>query len=114
MLLAHSRAAPWAQEATRLAKADVGGGAGALGYTTEAGAKALQFITDFEVTHKVGSNGFMNRGQDAFAAGQAGMVLDGSFRISKFAKTEGLNLAISELPGHDGNRFHRPYVRTIQ
>jgi multiple sugar transport system substrate-binding protein len=48
----------------------------------------------------------MNRGQDAFAAGQAGMVLDGSFRISKFAKTEGLNFAIAELPGHDGNRFN--------
>ena len=77
-----------------------------IAYTTEAGAKALKFITDFEATHKVGSNGFMNRGQDAFAAGQAGMVLDGSFRISKFAKTEGLNFAISELPGHNGKRFN--------
>ena len=48
----------------------------------------------------------MNRGQDAFAAGKAGMVIDGSFRISKFKKTEGLNFAISELPGHNGKKFN--------
>jgi multiple sugar transport system substrate-binding protein len=75
-------------------------------YTSEAGAQALKFLTDFETTHKVGSNGFMNRGQDAFAAGKAGMVLDGSFRISKFVKQEGLNFAISELPGHNGKRYN--------
>ena len=55
-------------------------------YNTDAGAEALKYLTDFEKTHKTGSNGFMNRGQDAFAAGKAGMVLDGSFRISKFNK----------------------------
>ena len=75
-------------------------------YNTAAGAKALKYLTDFEKTHKTGSNGFMNRGQDAFAAGKAGMVLDGSFRISKFNKTEGLNFSISELPGHNGKRYN--------
>ena len=75
-------------------------------YNTEAGAKALKYLTDFEKTHKTGSNGFMNRGQDAFAAGKAGMVLDGSFRISKFNKTDGLNFSISELPGHNGTRYN--------
>ena len=34
------------------------------------------------------------------------MVLDGSFRISKFVKQEGLNFAISELPGHNGKRYN--------
>ena len=34
------------------------------------------------------------------------MVLDGSFRISKFNKTEGLNFSISELPGHNGKRYN--------
>jgi multiple sugar transport system substrate-binding protein len=29
-----------------------------VAYTSEAGAKALKFITDFEATHKTGSNGF--------------------------------------------------------
>ena len=33
----------------------------------------------------------MNRGQDAFAAGKVGLYIDGSFRISKFVKAEGLN-----------------------
>ena len=75
-------------------------------YNTAAGAQALKYLTDFEKTHKTGSNGFMNRGQDAFAAGKAGMVLDGSFRISKFNKTEGLNFSISELPGHNGKRYN--------
>ena len=77
-----------------------------IAYTSAAGDKALKYITDFEKTHRVGSNGFMNRGQDAFAAGKAGMVIDGSFRISKFKKTEGLNFAISELPGHNGKKFN--------
>ena len=75
-------------------------------YNTDAGAEALKYLTDFEKTHKTGSNGFMNRGQDAFAAGKAGMVLDGSFRISKFNKTDGLNFSISELPGHNGTRYN--------
>ena len=75
-------------------------------YNTNAGAEALKYLTDFEKTHKTGSNGFMNRGQDAFAAGKAGMVLDGSFRISKFNKTDGLNFSISELPGHNGTRYN--------
>ena len=77
-----------------------------IAYNSAAGAQALKYLTDFEKTHKTGSNGFMNRGQDAFAAGKAGMVLDGSFRISKFNKTEGLNFAISELPGHNGKRYN--------
>ena len=34
------------------------------------------------------------------------MVLDGSFRISKFNKTDGLNFSISELPGHNGTRYN--------
>ena len=75
-------------------------------YNTDAGAEALKYLTDFEKTHRTGSNGFMNRGQDAFAAGKAGMVLDGSFRISKFNKTDGLNFSISELPGHNGTRYN--------
>ena len=75
-------------------------------YNTDAGAEALKYLTDFEKTHKTGSNGFMNSGQDAFAAGKAGMVLDGSFRISKFNKTDGLNFSISELPGHNGTRYN--------
>ena len=75
-------------------------------YNTDAGAEALKYLTDFEKTHKTGSNGFMNRGRDAFAAGKAGMVLDGSFRISKFNKTDGLNFSISELPGHNGTRYN--------
>ena len=75
-------------------------------YNTDAGAEALKYLTDFEKTHKTGSNGFMNRCQDAFAAGKAGMVLDGSFRISKFNKTDGLNFSISELPGHNGTRYN--------
>ena len=66
-------------------------------YPSDAGAKALKYLTDFEATHKVGANGFMNRGQDAFAAGKAGMVLDGSFRISKFVKQEGLNLSLIHI-----------------
>jgi len=77
-----------------------------VSYNTDAGAEALKYLTDFEKTHKTGSNGFMNRGQDAFAAGKAGMVLDGSFRISKFNKTDGLNFSISELPGHNGTRYN--------
>ncbi len=75
-------------------------------YNSDAGVKALQFLTDIEATHQVGSNGFMNRGQDAFKAGKAGMIIDGSFRISTFQKQEGLNFAISELPGHAGKRYN--------
>ena len=48
----------------------------------------------------------MNRGQDAFAAGKVGLYIDGSFRISKFNKAEGLNFSISELPGHNGTRYN--------
>jgi multiple sugar transport system substrate-binding protein len=75
-------------------------------YNSTAGAKALTYLTDFEKTHKTTSNGFMNRGQDGFAAGKVGLYMDGSFRISKFNKTEGLNFSISELPGHNGKRYN--------
>ena len=75
-------------------------------YNSAAGAKALKFLTDIEATHKVGANGFMNRGQDAFKAGKAGMIIDGSFRISTFKKQDGLNFAISELPGYNGKRYN--------
>lgn len=77
-----------------------------VAYNSDAGAKALAFLTDMETTHKVGSNGFMNRGQDAFKAGNAGMIIDGSFRISSFEKQDGLNFAIAELPGHNGARYN--------
>ena len=77
-----------------------------VAYNSDAGAKALAFLTDMEATHKVGSNGFMNRGQDAFKAGNAGMIIDGSFRISSFKKQDGLNFAIAELPGHNGARYN--------
>jgi len=75
-------------------------------YNDAAGAKALKYLTDFEKTHKTTQNGFMNRGQDAFAAGKVGLYIDGSFRISKFKKAEGLNFSISELPGHNGTRYN--------
>ena len=58
--------------------------------SNDAGVKALTYLTDFEKTHKTTSNGFMNRGQDGFAAGKVGLYIDGSFRISKFVKAEGL------------------------
>ena len=77
-----------------------------IAYNNEAGVKALTYLTDFEKTHKTTSNGFMNRGQDAFAAGKVGLYIDGSFRISKFVKAEGLNFSISELPGHNGKRYN--------
>ena len=75
-------------------------------YNDAAGAKALKYLTDFQMTHKTGASGFMNRGQDAFKAGKAGMVLDGSFRINTFKKVEELNFGIAELPGHEGNRYN--------
>ena len=77
-----------------------------IAYNSDAGIKALKFITDLEKTHKVGSNGFMNRGQDAFKAGKAGMEIDGSFRISTFNKAKDLNFGIAELPGHYGKRYN--------
>ena len=77
-----------------------------IAYNSNEGTQALKFVTDLEKTHKVGSNGFMNRGQDAFKAGKAGMVIDGSFRISTFNKQKDLNFGITELPGHNGNRYN--------
>jgi multiple sugar transport system substrate-binding protein len=77
-----------------------------IAYNSDAGIKALKFITDLEKTHKVSSNGFMNRGQDAFKAGRAGMEIDGSFRISTFNKAKGLNFGIAELPGYRGKRYN--------
>jgi len=77
-----------------------------IAYNSSSGSQALKFVTDLEKTHQVGSNGFMNRGQDAFKAGKAGMVIDGSFRISTFNKQKDLNFGITELPGHNGNRFN--------
>ena len=77
-----------------------------IAYNSDAGIKALKFITDLEKTHKVGSNGFMNRGQDAFKAGKAGMEIDGSFRISTFNKAKDLNFGIAELPGYYGKRYN--------
>ncbi len=77
-----------------------------IAYNSDAGIKALKFITDLEKSHKVGSNGFMNRGQDAFKSGKAGMEIDGSFRISTFNKAKDLNFGIAELPGHYGKRYN--------
>ena len=48
----------------------------------------------------------MNRGQDAFKAGKAGMEIDGSFRISTFNKAKDLNFGIAELPAHYGKRYN--------
>ena len=48
----------------------------------------------------------MNRGQDAFAAGKAGLLIDGSFRIKKFIHVNDLNFSIAELPSHNGERYN--------
>ena len=62
-------------------------------YNSDAGVKALQFGSNssgrFKRLHEQRSRRFH-------------MIIDGSFRISTFKKQEGLNFAISELPGHAG------------
>tara|TARA_R110002167_G_scaffold138515_1_gene325723 strand:- start:8152 stop:9372 length:1221 start_codon:yes stop_codon:yes gene_type:complete len=73
-----------------------------VNYNNEAGAKALEFLTDFIKTHKVTESGFMDEGQAAFKSGRAAMYIDGLFRIPTFKKARRLDWSVAELPSHNG------------
>jgi multiple sugar transport system substrate-binding protein len=74
----------------------------AVAYNDDAGRAALQAYVDLFNTHKVTDYGFMDESQAAFAAGRAGMHIDGSFRLGTFTGVEGLDWAVAPLPTHNG------------
>jgi multiple sugar transport system substrate-binding protein len=73
-----------------------------VAYNDDAGRAALQAYVDLFNTHKVTDYGFMDESQAAFAAGRAGMHIDGSFRLGTFTGVEGLDWAVAPLPTHNG------------
>jgi multiple sugar transport system substrate-binding protein len=70
-------------------------------YNDDAGRAALQAYVDLFNTHKVTDYGFMDESQAAFAAGRAGMHIDGSFRLGTFSGVDGLDWAVAPLPSHN-------------
>ncbi len=71
-------------------------------YNTPEGAAALQAITQFFTDLDVVDYGFMDEAQASFAAGKAGFLMDGSFRIGAVSRVEGLNWGVAPLPTHNG------------
>ncbi|MGH6924441.1 MAG: extracellular solute-binding protein [Propylenella sp.] len=73
-----------------------------VAYNDDAGRAALQNYIDIFDTHKVTDYGFMDESQAAFAAGRAGMHIDGSFRLGTFRGVEGLDWGLAPLPTMNG------------
>lgn len=73
-----------------------------VAYNNDAGLAALQAYVDLFDAHKLTDYGFMDESQAAFAAGRAGMHVDGSFRLGTFSGIEGLDWAVTQLPSHNG------------
>lgn len=71
-------------------------------YNNEAGKKALQTYVDLFQTSKVTDYGFMQESQAAFAAGKAGMHIDGSFRLGTFRGVDGLEWGVARMPSLNG------------
>lgn len=74
-------------------------------YNTEAGRRALEYYTDFQLEYGVGQEGFMDEGQAAFRSGLAAMVVDGTFRLGAYGAIETFEWGVTELPAtNDGKR----------
>jgi multiple sugar transport system substrate-binding protein len=71
-------------------------------YNSEAGLKALNAYVDLFRADKVTDYGFMQESQAAFAAGKAGMHIDGSFRLGTFRGVDGLEWGVAPLPTVNG------------
>ena len=71
-------------------------------YNTPEGAAALRAYTSFFTDEKVTDYGFMDESQASFAAGKAGILMDGSFRIGAVSRVEGLEWGVAPLPTHNG------------
>ncbi len=69
-------------------------------YGDEAGAAALRFYTDLQLTHKVGQMGFMDDGPAAFRAGKSAMIVDGSFGIGSYSAIKDFEWSVAELPAN--------------
>ena len=73
-----------------------------VAYNDDAGRAALQAYIDIFQTDKLTDYGFMDESQAAFAAGRAGLHIDGSFRLGTFTGVDGLDWAVAPLPTHNG------------
>lgn len=71
-------------------------------YNTPEGIAALKAYTSFFTDDKVTDYGFMDEAQAAFAAGKAGFLMDGSFRIGAVKRVDGLDWGVAPLPTHNG------------
>lgn len=69
-------------------------------YNSDAGVKAISYIADFQLKHKVGLAGFMDEGQAAFKAGRAAFTVDGTFRLGSFASIKAFEWGVTELPAN--------------
>jgi multiple sugar transport system substrate-binding protein len=70
-------------------------------YNTAQGAEALRWYTDLVTKSKVGVIAFFPGGngyRDAFAAGKAGMIVDGSFAIGVFRSSAKFDWGVGLLP----------------
>ncbi|HKV45994.1 MAG TPA: extracellular solute-binding protein [bacterium] len=70
-------------------------------YNTPQGAAALQWYTDLVTKAKVGVIGFFPGGngyRDAFVAGKAGMIVDGSFAIGSIRGSAKFEWGVAQLP----------------
>lgn len=70
-------------------------------YNTAQGAAALQWYTDLVTQNKVGVIGFFPGGngyRDAFVAGKAGMIIDGSFAIGSIRSAAKFDWGVAMLP----------------
>lgn len=74
-------------------------------YNDDAGIAAMQWYTDLDKVHGIGTPGFMDEGQAAFRAGRAAMTIDGTFRLGSFRSIEDFEWGVAELPANaDGMR----------
>lgn len=70
------------------------------------GCKAFTWMTEFETTHKTGSDDLYETATDAFVQGKSAMHIDGSFRLGSIAtNAPKLNFGVAELPvGPNGEK----------
>jgi multiple sugar transport system substrate-binding protein len=80
-------------------------------YTSQSGIDAFKFYSSLITEHKIGMvDFFIGYGgfRDAFIAGKAGMIIDGSFAIGSISKKAEIQWGVAELPtrGADGEKMN--------
>lgn len=74
------------------------------------GLEAFHYWIDMTKKHKIGDQSFLNSYSEAFIAGKAGMIIDGSFRIGDVQNAAQFDWGITTLPVREEGGLESNYA----